>query len=213
LTVVTALVVGAALAGLLLFRFVPIPVTPLMVWRLAEGHGLHKQWVRLDALPAHVPRAVVASEDARFCSHGGIDFEQLGDAVSTWREGGRLRGASTLSMQTTKNVFLWHGRSYVRKALEFPLTPILELAWGKARILEIYINVAELGPGVYGFEAGAQHHFGKSAAQLTAREASLLVAILPSPLTRSAAKPGKYTALRARDIERAIRLVDVGCVL
>ena len=208
-----AAVVGASVAMLLLFRFVPIPVTPLMVWRLAEGHGLQKHWVSLEDFPAHVPRAVVASEDARFCAHAGIDFEQVGHAVDTWRDGGRLRGASTLSMQTTKNVFLWHGRSYVRKALEFPLTPILEVAWGKARILEVYLNVAELGPGVYGFEAGAQHHFGKAAADLTSREAALLVAILPSPLTRSASHPGKYTAKRAREIQGAIPLVDLGCAL
>ena len=203
---------GAATLALIFFRFVPLPFTPLMVIRAAQGHGIHKDWVALETLPEHVPKAFLASEDARFCQHWGIDFEQMGAAVEDWQEGEKLRGASTISMQTTKNVLLWPSRSYLRKGLELALTPVLELAWGKWRIAEVYLNVAELGPGVYGVEAAAQFHFGRSADKLSPRQASLLAAILPSPLTRSAAKPSAYVSKRARDVERSIRLVEAGCI-
>ncbi len=210
-TLAAAGVVGFALF-LAVFRLVPVPFTPLMVVRVFQGEGWSRDWVALQTLPRHVPRAVLAAEDQRFCLHRGIDLEQLGEAVADWREGGRLRGASTLSMQTTKNVFLWPGRSYVRKAIELPLTPVVELGWGKRRIAEVYLNVAEWGPGVYGIEAAAQYHFGIDATRLTENQAATLAAILPSPRDRPAAKPSKYTRQRAREIERQIGVVDASCI-
>ena len=207
-----AVVVGLGLAMLLMFRFVPIPVTPLMAWRAVDGYGWNYQWTPLEAVPEHVPRAVIASEDARYCEHYGVDLSQLRLAVQEWMAGERVRGASTLTMQTTKNVFLWHGRSYLRKALEIPMAPVLERIWGKRRVLEVYLNIAELGPGVYGFGAAAQHHFGKEAGALTPQETALLVAILPSPLSRSAAEPGNYTSRRARQIAADIPVVDLSCI-
>ncbi len=210
----TGVAVGlaAVAVGLFFYRFAPLPGTPLMMIRASQGHGVEKHWVALESLPAHVPRAFMASEDARFCEHWGVDLEQMGEALEDWRDGERLRGASTISMQTTKNVFFWPGRSYLRKGLELGFTPVVEVAWGKWRIAEVYLNVAEMGPGVYGVEAAAQHHFGRSAAEITPRQASLLAAILPSPLTRSAGKPSSYVKKRAREIERGIRLVEADCL-
>lgn len=204
--------VGLFVFGLLFFRFVPLPFTPLMVIRAWQGHGIDKDWVPLETLPAHVPRAFLASEDARFCQHWGVDFTQMSEAVDDWQDGEKLRGASTISMQTTKNVFLWPSRSYIRKGLELGLTPVLEVAWGKWRIAEVYLNVAEMGPGIYGVEAASQHHFGRSADKLTKRQASLLAAIMPSPLTRSAGKPSSYVSKRARDVERGIHAVEAECI-
>lgn len=206
----TAAVV-AVITLTLLYRVVPVPGTPLMVLRLTEGEGWHRDWVALSTLPRHVPRAVLAAEDQRFCEHWGIDLVQLRAALEERREG-RVRGASTLSMQTAKNVFLWPGRSWIRKGVEAPVTLVIEALWGKSRILEVYLNVAEWGPGVYGIEAAAQHHYGIPATKLTELQAATLAAILPSPRDRSAARPGDYTRERARQIRRDLSAIDATCV-
>ena len=189
----------------LLYSVVPPPITPLMVIRLFQGEGLTKDWTRLEEIAPHVPRAVVAAEDNRFCQHGGFDFEAIQDAIEDFQKGKRLRGASTLSMQTAKNLFLWPGRSFVRKGLEAYLTPFVELLLSKRRIMEIYLNIAEWGSGIYGIEAAARESFDKPAAKLSRREAALLASVLPNPRARSAARPSAGVAKKARSVERRIR--------
>jgi monofunctional biosynthetic peptidoglycan transglycosylase len=191
-------------ALLLAYRFLPVPLTPLMVIRLVEGEGLRKRWVSLSEVAPVLPQAVVAAEDNRFCEHAGFDWEELGGQIDALLAGARARGASTITMQTAKNLFLWPGRDFVRKALEAWLTPQVELLWPKRRIMEVYLNVVELGPGIYGVEAASRAYFGKSAAQLSAREASLLAAVLPNPRGWSAGKPSRYVAGRAATIQRRI---------
>ena len=181
-----------------IYRVVPPPMTPLMVIRLAEGESLDRDWTSLSQISSYAVGAVIAAEDNLFCSHGGFDWDALLEALAEHRRGERTRGASTISMQTAKNVFLWPGRSLFRKGLEAYLTPLIELAWGKRRIIEIYLNVAEWGPGIYGIEAAAQRHFGKRAARLSRWEAALLAAVLPNPRAWSASDPGPYVRERAR---------------
>jgi monofunctional biosynthetic peptidoglycan transglycosylase len=197
-----ALLLPAAL--LLVFRFVPVPLTPLMVIRLVEGEGLHKDWVPLAEIAPALRHAVVAAEDNRFCEHGGFDWSALAEVLEEFRAGGQPRGASTITMQTAKNLFLWPGRSLLRKVLEAWLTPQIELIWDKRRILEVYLNVAEMGPGIYGAQAAAQHYFGTSAAELGRLQASLLAAVLPSPRTWSPAAPTDYIVGRASTIRTRI---------
>lgn len=211
LTVVVAVALPLGLT--LLYRVVPPPVTPLMLLRLAEGHDLDKDWQPLDDISPHLRRSVIAAEDAKFCGHWGFDWQAIDNAIDRYEEGGRVLGASTISMQTAKNVFLWPGRTFVRKGLEAYLTVYLEALWPKERILEVYLNVIEFGPGVYGAEAAAQANFGKPASALTAREAALLAAVLPAPLDRSPARPSDYVARRAATIDaRAdqVRLSQTG---
>jgi monofunctional biosynthetic peptidoglycan transglycosylase len=191
-------------ALLLAYRYVPVPITPLMVIRLVEGEGLRRQWVALAEVAPVLPQAVVAAEDNRFCEHAGFDWQELGGQIDALLAGERARGASTITMQTAKNLFLWPGRDLVRKALEAWLTPQIELLWPKHRIVEVYLNVAELGPGIYGAEAAAQAHFGKPASALTRREAALLAAILPSPRAWDPGRPTSYLERRARTIRTRI---------
>ncbi len=188
----------------LVLRVVPPIATPLMLLRLFEGEGLSKDWEPLEKISPHLPLALVAAEDNRFCEHRGFDVEAIREAWEEARQGGRMRGASTISMQTAKNVFLWDGRNYLRKGLEAYLTLYIETLWPKTRIIEIYMNVAEWAPGVYGAEAAARHHFGKAAADLSPREAALLAAVLPNPRAWSAGKPGNYVAGRASTIQRRV---------
>ncbi len=204
------LLVGVPLALTLLFRVVPPPATPLMVIRVIQGHGLDKEWRPLDAIAPALRRAVIAAEDAKFCSHWGFDWQAIDNAIDRYEEGGRVLGASTISMQTAKNLFLWPGRLFVRKGLEAYLTLYLEALWPKDRILEVYLNVAEFGPGLYGAEAAARRYFGKPAAALSAHEASLLAAILPAPLERSPARPSAYVAGRAATIAARAGQVRLG---
>lgn len=182
------LLIGLALFGLslLLGRFLPLPST-LMLGRWVILRPVEREWVSLDRLSPHLAHAVIASEDQRFCSHWGVDFVELGSVLA--EEGGPARGASTVTMQVAKNVYLWPGRSYLRKALELPLALVLDLAWGKRRVMEVYLNVAEWGEGVFGAEAAARHHFGKGAREITPVEAARLVAILPNPLERDTRQP------------------------
>jgi monofunctional glycosyltransferase len=191
-------------ALLLVYRFLPVPITPLMVIRLIEGEGLRRQWVRLEEIAPVLPQAVVAAEDNRFCEHVGFDWQELQGQIDALRAGEPARGASTITMQTAKNLFLWPGRSMLRKGLEAWLTPQIELLWPKRRIVEVYLNVAELGPGIYGAEAAAQAHFGKPARALSPQEAALLAAILPNPRMWSPSRPTAYLQGRARTIRSRI---------
>lgn len=182
------------------YRFLPVPATPLMVLRLIEGEGWHRDWVPLSAVAETVGVAVMAGEDNLFCENRGFDWGEVANAWATWRDGGRLRGASTVSMQVARNLFLWPGGGFVRKAAEVYATSILELLVPKWRIMEIYLNIAEWGPGIYGVGAAARHYFGVDAADLNTRQASLLVAILPAPRSRSAGSPSTYVANYAATI-------------
>jgi monofunctional glycosyltransferase len=191
-------------AVLLVFRFVPVPLTPLMVIRLIEGEPLHQDWVPLAQIAPALRQAVVAAEDNRFCEHRGFDWTALGEVLAELRSNGRPRGASTITMQTAKNLFLWPDRSVLRKGLEAWLTPQIELIWDKRRILEVYLNIVEMGPGIYGAQAAAARHFGKPAADLGRLEASLLAAVLPNPRMWSPAAPTDYILGRARTIRTRI---------
>ena len=206
-----ALFIGITVILTALYRFVPPPVTPLMVIRLFEGDWISKDWVSYEEISPNLARAVIASEDSGFCAHWGFDFEAIRKALRHNEKSQRLRGGSTISNQTAKNAFLWPGDSllsrYARKGIEPYFTTLIELMWGKKRILEVYLNVAEWGRGIYGAEAAAQYHFHKSAADLTRREAALLAAVLPSPRRSSAGKPSNYISRRAGTIQA--RMNDV----
>lgn len=193
------------------YRFVDPPLTPLMLVRLAQGHGIEHRPVPLAEVAPVLRAAVVAAEDNHFCTHGGYDWAALRGELQTWAEGGRPRGASTITMQTAKNLFLWPGRDPVRKALEAWLTWQIETVWPKQRILEVYLGVVELGPGIYGVEAAARRLFGKHASALLPDEAARLAAVLPAPLTWSAAPPGPYVQRRARVIRT--RVAQLGPLL
>lgn len=210
-------VIGIALAIVLwplvmtfVYAVVPPPFSNVMLTRLIDGNGLHKQWMPLDQMSPWLARAVVSSEDQRFCSHHGVDWVEFQDAVGDQVSAGEAptRGASTISMQTAKNLFLWDGHSVIRKILELPLSYYMDFIWTKHRMLEVYLNIAEWAPGVYGAEAAAQRHFGKSAAQLTRREAALLAAVLPNPIKRQAGKPSRHVNLVAARIQFRMAAID-----
>ncbi len=181
---------------LLPYLLVPIyraghPVSTLMAWRYITGAPVSRQWIDFTALSPSLPRSVVAAEDAKFCSHHGIDWGALRDVIDDAEDGEVTRGGSTITQQVAKNLFLWQSRSVVRKALEFPLALWIDLVLPKQRILEIYLNIAELGPsGQFGAQAGASYAFARPASALSPREAALLAAILPNPVKRSARNPG-----------------------
>jgi monofunctional glycosyltransferase len=195
---------GRGLAGIaafyavlvLLFSFVPPPINLYQMgeaWRLG---GIEKDWVPWEEIAPVMGRSAVAAEDANFCNHWGFDMAAIREAI----EAGSNRGASTISQQVVKNVFLWHGRSWVRKAMEAVLTPVVELVWSKQRIVEVYLNVAEFDEGVFGIQAAAQHHFGVDAKDLTPLQAARLAAVLPDPKGRSASKPTTFVKSRTRSI-------------
>jgi monofunctional biosynthetic peptidoglycan transglycosylase len=191
-------------AVIALYAVVPPPLTPLMAMRWFDGAGLRKEWVPLSRVAPHVPRAVIASEDNLFCEHAGFDWRSIGEAVEDYSTGRRMRGASTISMQTAKNLFLWPGRDLARKSIEAYLTVLIELIWSKQRIMEVYLNIAEWGDGVYGIGAAARAYFGKPAGSLTQREAALLAAVLPNPREWSPVHPSAYISGRADIIMRRI---------
>ncbi len=197
------LVVVAPPAITLFYRFVPPPFTILMVQRVFEGKGWDYRWRSIDRMSPALVQAAIAAEDARFCEHNGFDFEAMEKAWKNNKRGGRIKGGSTISQQTAKNVFLWPARSYVRKGLEAYFTVLIETIWGKRRIMEVYLNVAEMGSGTYGVEAASRRYFGVSADKVTRAQAARLVAILPNPLKYRAVKPGKYVAGRSRRIGAA----------
>ena len=193
------------------------PPGSMLIWtqRLA-GQTIDQRWVPLRQISPHLVRAVVASEDNQFCRHQGIDLREIEAAWERMEQMGEdnVRGGSTISMQVAKNLFLWSGRSYLRKAIEIPLALGLEQMWTKERILEVYLNIAEWGPGVFGAEAAAQHHFRKPASRLSEREAALLAVALPNPHLRVAGRPSANLLKVAGVVERRARLAGprVSCV-
>lgn len=178
------------------------PITPLMIIRAIEGEEIRRTWRPLEAIAPALRLAVIAAEDARFCRHHGFDTAALNREMDAWLDGGRPRGASTITMQTAKNILLWPGRDPLRKLIEAWMTPQIELLWSKRRILEVYLNVIEFGPGIYGAEAAARSFFGRPASRLDRRQAALLAAVLPNPRQRSAGRPSAMVLRRAAMIER-----------
>jgi monofunctional biosynthetic peptidoglycan transglycosylase len=201
LALLLVLIVGPIIA-VAVYRFVPPPMTYLMVQRMFEGHGFDRRWVPIERISPQLTRAVIAAEDARFCEHMGFDLNAIRKAALYNARGQKIRGGSTISQQTAKNVFLWPHRDWVRKALETEFTALIELGWGKRRIMEVYLNSIEWGPGVYGAEAAAQHNFRVPAAKLTPAQADRLAAIIPKPLSWRAAAPGPYVRKRSGAIAR-----------
>jgi monofunctional biosynthetic peptidoglycan transglycosylase len=195
--------VGWLFAVLLLiaaYRFVNPPFSMLMAQQWLTGTSIDKQWVPLERISPNLSRAVIVAEDGRFCDHWGIDFIEMAHAMRRASDG-YPRGASTITMQVAKNLFLVPTKSYLRKMVEIPLTFAIELAWPKWRILEIYLNIVEWGPGVFGAEAASQAHFGRPAASLSARQAAQLAVVLPNPIVRDAGSPGPRTSRRASTIQ------------
>ncbi len=182
--------VGICLGLVILFKFVPPPITATM---LINGDGITKDWESLSNIDRNLVTAVIAAEDGKFCTHNGFDAEAIEKAIKRNAQGGRIRGGSTISQQTAKNVFLWQGGGYFRKGMEAWFTFLIENIWGKRRIMEVYLNVAETGIGTYGAEAGAQRYFNHSAARLTRTEAARMAAALPLPQKRSVTNPTGFT--------------------
>lgn len=178
------------------------PISTLMLRDVVLLRGYDRQWVSFEEISPHLVQSVMMSEDGQFCIHAGVDWVQMRSVVNEALEGESTRGASTIPMQTAKNLFLWNGRSFVRKAMELPLAVVADFVWSKQRMMELYLNVAEWGPGIYGAEAAAQHHFGVSASKLSRRQAALLAVSLPNPIERNAGKPGRGLRRLAGVIER-----------
>lgn len=177
------------------------PVSTLMLKDMVLLQDVDRRWVSIDTVAPALVNAVMMSEDGQFCSHGGVDWKQLNLVINDAVSGEGSRGASTITMQTVKNLFLWNGRSYLRKGLEIPLAFAADLILSKKRTMEIYLNIAEWGPGIYGIEAAAQYHFKRSAAKLTPQQAAYLAVTLPSPLVRNPAKPGPGMKRVARIVQ------------
>jgi monofunctional biosynthetic peptidoglycan transglycosylase len=194
----------------LVYAVAPPPFSNVMLLRALGGAGIDKHWVSLDEISPWLPRAVIAAEDARFCQHRGVDWIEFQNVIDDAldKDEAPVRGASTIPMQTAKNLFLWDGRFAIRKVLELPLAMWMDLVWSKRRMIEIYLNIVEWAPGVYGAEAAARHHFGKSAKNLTKTEAARLAAVLPNPIKRNAGKPSKGVRAIANRI--LVRMAGIG---
>ena len=196
----------SSIFSVLLFRFAPVPFTPLMFWKSTASVfsekfiGINHDWVPLEQISKSMQRAVIKAEDYKFYQHNGFDFEAIQKAIEYNKTHKRKIGASTISQQTAKNVFLWPSRSWVRKGLEVYFTVLIEFFWSKERILEVYLNVIEVGPGTYGVEAGAKKFFKKTAKKLNSHEASLMAAVLPNPIKFKVDKPSRYVLRRQRKI-------------
>ena len=208
---------GISVGLVILYRFVPPPVTPLMVIRVFEQAfdekrevRLYKDWVSLEEMSPSMPLAVITSEDQKFEEHFGFDLEAIEKAqkYNARHKGKKVKGASTISQQTAKNVFLWPQRSYVRKAFEVYFTFLIEIIWSKERIMEVYLNVIEMGDGVYGAEAAAQQYFGKPVSKLNDNEAALIAACLPNPLRWKPSKQTKYIQKKRNWIVRHMRMAE-----
>jgi monofunctional glycosyltransferase len=206
-------IIGALITFVLLYRFAP-PVSTLMLKRWVLFQSVERHYVPLHRISPSVMEALIASEDARFCSHNGVDWEGMWTVLRHADEEGPQRGASTLTMQVSKNLFLWHGRSYVRKALEIPISVSIDALWSKRRTVEVYLNIAEWGEGIFGIEAAARHAFGVSARDLSPYQARLLVTALPSPLLRDAAQPDLSHRVRTRRLGQRMEreALDVSCL-
>lgn len=203
---------GSTVLAVILLKFVPVYITPLMVIRLFENEGMkmEHQWVPMNEISTKMPLAVMGSEDARFMEHHGFDLDAIEKAAKHNRENPERNqhGASTISQQTAKNVFLWPGRSWVRKGLEAYFTVLIELFWGKDRIMEVYLNSIETGTGIYGVEAVAQEHFGTTARKLTAEQCALIAATLPNPRRFSSKNPSQYILKRQRRILKEMKYLE-----
>lgn len=216
LRVVTKVVLFLLLSsfgGVFILKYLPVSITPLMISRKldainrGEDSELHKDWTPYEDISKEAPLAVMASEDQAFPEHWGFDFDEIRDAMRENKHRKRPRGASTISQQVAKNVFLWNGRSYIRKGLEVYFTFLIELIWGKERIMEVYLNVAETGPMTFGVEAASQRYYGHSARTLTRNEAARVAAVLPNPILFSIKNPSAYTQRRTRQIARQMRIL------
>lgn len=202
---------GLSLFFVGVFKFVPVPLTPLMVMRMIENKAAGKEihfshdWEPLENISVNLQKAVIASEDGSFLVHNGFDFKAMQKAYKNNERGRKIKGGSTISQQTAKNVFLWQGRSYLRKGLEAYFTVLIEFIWGKERIMEVYLNSIEMGDGVYGAEAAAEHWYRKDAASLTPMQAAGIAAILPNPRKFSATSSSSYINSRKAKIVRVMR--------
>ena len=200
--------VGLSVAWVLLYRFVPPPVTITMMGEWAQGRSITRRWVPLSRIDRNMPRAAIAAEDSRFCAHWGFDFEAIRAAAERKADGVRLRGGSTISQQTAKNVFLWQGRSWVRKGLEAWFTLLIEALWPKHRLMEVYLNVAETGIATYGVDEGARRYFGHGAGKLSRTEAGRIAAVLPQPKKRAGSSPAGFTRRYGNSIAARIGVVQ-----
>ena len=204
---------GSTILAVVALRFIPVYFTPLMFIRCAqqiskgEEIKLKHHWVPLSDISRHLPVAVMASEDQRFLLHHGFDYNAIEQAAMSNLKGGKKRGGSTISQQTAKNVFLWPGRSWLRKGLEAYFTVLIEMTWSKQRIMEVYLNSIEMGPGIYGADAVAQQHFDKTASELFRSECALIAATLPNPIKFSSKSPSPYMQKRKRQIEQQMRFM------
>jgi monofunctional biosynthetic peptidoglycan transglycosylase len=205
--------IGLSIFFVVLFKFLPVPFTPLMVIRAIENKAAGKEvyfshdWEPLENISVNLQKAVIASEDGTFLKHNGFDFTAMQKAYKSNERGRRIKGGSTISQQTAKNVFLWQGRSYLRKGLEAYFTVLIETIWGKRRIMEVYLNSIEMGDGVYGAQAAAEHWYRKEAANLTAQQAAGIAAILPNPRKFTATSSSSYINNRKSKIVRVMRHV------
>ena len=205
--------IGVSLFFVVFFKFVPVAITPLMVIRAIENKAAGKpvyfshDWEPLENISVNLQKAVIASEDGLFLTHSGFDFKAMQKAYKSNERGRRIKGGSTISQQTAKNVFLWQGRSYLRKGLEAYFTVLIEFIWGKERIMEVYLNSIEMGDGVYGAQAAAEHWYRKDAANLTKKQAAGIAAILPNPRKYTATSSSSYINRRKDKIMRVMRTV------
>lgn len=205
---------ASSILAVIVYRWVPVSVTPLMYirsWQHPDEQVYNDwkhRWVPLDSISPYMPVAVMASEDQRFLTHHGFDFAAIKEAQQEYEERGRVRGASTISQQTAKNVFLWPRSSWIRKGFEAYFTFLIELIWPKERIMEVYLNSIEMGPGIYGVEAVAQEHFHCHASQLSRNNCALIAATLPNPIRFSSANPSGYMLRRQAQIKRQMKFID-----
>ena len=206
---------GLSILSVLILKWVPVPMTPLMVVRIVESKFddsetiFSHDWEPLENISPNLQKAVIASEDANFLNHNGFDFTAIQKAFKNNEKGKRIKGGSTISQQTAKNVFLWQGRSYLRKGLEAYFTVLIELVWGKERIMEVYLNSIEMGNGVYGAQEAARHWYSTTASNLTVKEAAGIAAILPNPRKFKASNSSSYINNRKNKISREIRHVKL----
>ncbi len=197
---------ASTLAQIAAYRWIAPPTSMLMLVQRVTGTPINRAWRSIDKISPQLARAVIMSEDAGFCGHRGVDWKELERVYEQSLEGGSTGGGSTLSMQVTKNLFLWPSKSYVRKAIEVPLTLLADRWWGKSRMLEIYLNIAEWGPGIFGAEAAARAYFKKSALELTETEAALLAVALPNPLQRNSANPAPLQRRLASTVQGRMKI-------
>lgn len=206
---VLSLFFASTILSVIAYRFIPVYITPLMVIRCFQNGDftIHHHWVPLESMSPHMPVAVMASEDSRFLLHHGFDFNAIGKAARHNISGGKKHGASTISQQTAKNVFLWPGRSWIRKGIEAYFTALIEVFWSKQRIMEVYLNSIEMGNNIYGVSACAEYNFGKTADGLSRGDCALIAATLPNPRKFSSKYPSAYMLKRQRQIMANMRYI------